>query len=329
MEGNMSEQIYYWSPIKHWEKWDNGVLIGETRYTGVVSEWFPEFYFLAQKGVTVSRLLERFSLGSEEEAQKIVELMIKNRVLVSNILHPREVFSTQEKIFPNPYSDQIRFSKDDLDKYISEQLNRMHPAVRSTGIQLEPKDELPAMIRERRSCRQFDMKNPVPFSEISQLFSTFKQRKEEKIYYHYASAGGVYPIDIFVYIKPKRVEGVKAGFYYYSPSENSLLLVNNIDQVIKSDHEMINQELFTQSAFSVYLVYNANASMPKYGSDGYLFACIESGIITATLNMVAETLNLGICSVGHMKFEDIHRFLSLDNHQVFLHGIEVGVKISE
>jgi len=329
MEGNMSEQIYYWSPIKHWEKLHNEVLIGKTKYTGIVSEWFPEFYFLTQKGVTISQLLERFSLGNEEEAQKIVELMIKNRVLVSNILHPREVFSPQEKIFPNPYSDQIRFSKDDLDKYISEQLNRMHPAARSTGIQLETKDELPSMIRERRSCRQFDMKNPVPFSEFAQLFSTLKQRKVEKIYYHYASAGGVYPIDIFVYIKPKRVEGMKAGFYYYSPSENSLFFVNNIDQVIKSDHEMINQELFTQSAFSVYLVYNARASMPKYGSDGYLFACIESGIITATLNMVAETLNLGVCSVGHMKFEDIHRFLSLDNHQVFLHGIEVGLKISE
>ncbi|MFP7736239.1 SagB/ThcOx family dehydrogenase [Priestia aryabhattai] len=325
----MSEQIYYWSPIKHWEKVHNEVLIGETRYTGVMSEWFPEFYFLTQKGMTISQLLERFSLGNEEEVQKIVELMIKDRVLVSNILHPREVFSTQEKIFPNPYSDQIRFSKDDLDKYISEQLNRIHPAARSTGIQLETKDELPAMIRERRSCRKFDMKNPVPFSEFAQLFSTLKQRKEEKIYYHYASAGGVYPIDIFVYIKPKRVEDIKAGFYYYSPSENSLMFVNNIDRVIKSDHEMINQELFTQSAFSVYLVYNSRASMPKYGSDGYLFACIESGIITATLNMVAETLNLGVCSVGHMKFEDIHRFLSLDNHQVFLHGIEVGLKVSE
>ncbi|WP_241745599.1 SagB/ThcOx family dehydrogenase, partial [Bacillus thuringiensis] len=110
----------------------------------------------------------------------------------------------------------------------------------------------------------------------------------------------------------KRIEDMKAGFYYYNPSKNSLVIVNNIDQVIKSDHELINQDLFTQSAFSVYLVYNANASIPKYGSDGYLFACIESGIITATLNMVAETLNLGVCSVGHMKFEEIQQFLCLD-----------------
>lgn len=45
---------------------------------------------------------------------------------------------------------------------------------------------------------------------------------------------------------------MKAGFYYYNPSKNSLVIVNNIDQVIKSDHELINQDLFTQSAFSLF-----------------------------------------------------------------------------
>ncbi len=70
---------------------------------------------------------------------------------------------------------------------------------------------------------------------------------------------------------------MKAGFYYYNPSKNSLVIVNNIDQVIKSDHELINQDLFTQSAFSVYLVYNANASSPKYGSvDIYLLVLSQA-----------------------------------------------------
>ena len=29
-----------------------------------------------------------------------------------------------------------------------------------------------------------------------------------------------------------------------------------------------------------------------------------------------------------MKFEDIQQFLCLDNHQVFLHGLEVGLKLT-
>ena len=176
------------------------------------------FLFYGSKGVKISELVERFSLGNVEETQKH-RAHDKNRVLVSNILHPREVFSSQEKIFSNPYSNQIRFSKEKLDKYMSEQLNRTHVAARSTEIQLETTNELPTIIKERRSCRQFDMEKHISFSEFSRFLSTLKQVREEKIYYHYASAGGLYPIDIFVYVKPKRIEDMKAGFYYYNPSK--------------------------------------------------------------------------------------------------------------
>lgn len=70
MEGYMSEKIYYWSPIKHWEKLHNEVLIGEMRFTGILSEWFPDFLFYGSKGVKISELVERFSLGNVEETQK-------------------------------------------------------------------------------------------------------------------------------------------------------------------------------------------------------------------------------------------------------------------
>ncbi len=38
------------------------VLIREIRFTGILSEWFPDFYFMAQKGVKISELVERFWL---------------------------------------------------------------------------------------------------------------------------------------------------------------------------------------------------------------------------------------------------------------------------
>ena len=44
---------------------------------------------------------------------------------------------------------------------MSEQLNRTHVAARSTEIQLETTNELPTIIKERRSCRQFDMENTL------------------------------------------------------------------------------------------------------------------------------------------------------------------------
>ena len=80
------------------------------RFTGILSEWFPDFYFMAQKGVKISELVERFSLGNVEETQKH-RAHDKNRVLVSNILHPREVFSSQEKIFQIHIATRFAFLK--------------------------------------------------------------------------------------------------------------------------------------------------------------------------------------------------------------------------
>ena len=63
---------------------------------------------------------------------------------------------------------------------MSEQLNRTHVAARSTEIQLETTNELPTIIKERRSCRQFDMEKHISFSEFSRFLSTLKQVREEK-----------------------------------------------------------------------------------------------------------------------------------------------------
>ena len=46
---------------------------------------------------------------------------------------------------------------------MSEQLNRTHVAARSTEIQLETTNELPTIIKERRSCRQFDTEKHISF----------------------------------------------------------------------------------------------------------------------------------------------------------------------
>lgn len=46
---------------------------------------------------------------------------------------------------------------------MSKQLNRTHVAARSTEIQLETTNELPTIIKERRSCRQFDMEKHISF----------------------------------------------------------------------------------------------------------------------------------------------------------------------
>ncbi|HHU52055.1 MAG TPA: AMP-binding protein [Firmicutes bacterium] len=172
----------------------------------------------------------------------------------------------------------------------------------------------------------FNQKDKISFPTFSRLLSVFRQiREENKIRYYYACAGGLYPIDIFVYVKENRVEGLEEGLYYYNPRENALYLVNN-DVITDQAHYFTNKAIYNSSAFSLFFIYNAEVTMPKYGADGYFYACIDTGIMVSTLTHVAEALNIGLCSIGDMMFDQIREKFNLAEEQVWIHTVEGGIK---
>ena len=167
-------------------------------------------------------------------------------------------------------------------------------------------------------------KTPISFEEFSNVLSILGQKKDDdRISYYYPSAGGLYPIDVYIYIKQNRVSGLDEGLYYYHPPYNRLHKISNKkfgDEI----HYSINKATFNESAFSVYFIYNAGASMPKYGGLGYFYACIDTGIMVATLNALCEKYNIGICCIGDMNYSKIQSEFSLDSDKIFLHCIECG-----
>lgn len=320
----MSEIKYYWSPNYYWETVGDALKANQHTFAGA-AKFFPKFYFEAQKGVTAALLQEAFT-EDVDEVKKLTADMIHERILVSGILGAHEVFKMQETFYDNAYGERIMYDAVAQHEFRQTALDRTHHALRPTKIVLQPTEELPAFITERRSVREFS-RNEISFAKFSNLFSLLKQnRTEDRIYYNYPSAGGVYPIDIFIYIKDKRVESMKRGFYYYSPIDNSFTLVNNLDSVTEADHFFINKQIYREAAFSVFLVYNADASMPKYGSDAYYYACIEAGLISATFNAVAEMYGLGVTGIGEMAIKKVVKSMKLTDKQVLLHSLEVGLK---
>ena len=72
-------------------------------------------------------------------------------------------------------------------------------------------------------------------------------------------------------------------------------------------------------------IYNAEATMPKYGAQGYLYSLLDTGIMVSTLNSVGEMLGIGMCSIGDMLFDKVKPLFGLNENQVWLHTVE-GVK---
>lgn len=323
----MDNQILYWSPSVRWEKKNKEIQIEVFSYNGDTVKLFPDFYFISQKGTTISKLEEHFSFYDSNKLKLLVKDFIKKKILVNTILSPNEIFHPQGYLFKNEHLDNIKYDAKALDEFKIKQLNRKVQLQDNNDILLEDHGEYPEVIENRISYRTFDTKTPISFKKFSKLLSVFKQKKSDyPIRYYYASAGGLYPIDIYLYIKDNRVENISEGLYYYNPVNNSIQLVNDNCNIPKEAHFKTNQEIFQESAISVFMVYNADTTIPKYGGMGYFYACIDCGIMVSTLTFVAELYNIGICSIGDLLFNKVKKNFLFNHNQVLIHTIELGLK---
>lgn len=324
------DKKYYWSPSVGWEKIGNEIRIEIVVYPAIFADLFPEFYYMLRKGATKIEILNEFSKIDSRKLNGFISNLITNKILVSSILTPAEIFYPQTKMFRNEFSEKIFYDQQEYKNFKKKQLTRSCYFQNNTTVKLEDNLEFPEFILRRRTYRSFNECVKMPFNVFSKLLSVFGQKKEnDSIRYLYASAGGLYPIDVYVYVKENRIENVKQGLYYYNPMDNSLKLVDDVNGVTEDCHYYINKNIFKSSAFSIFLIYNAGANMPKYGGMGYFYACIDAGIMVGTLTQVAELNDVGLCSIGDMDYKKIKRFFNLNENQIFFHDIECGLKPCE
>ncbi|HDR7471133.1 dehydrogenase [Bacillus toyonensis] len=326
IEKKFGDDLYFWSPSVRWEKKDSEVQIEMFSYVDIALEIFPKFYYITQKGIRIENLMNEFSDVNPDKLLGFIKDLVANKILVNTLLSPQELYFSQSNLFSNPYSQDTFIDPEKYQEFKDEQLSRSFQNVTNVSIKLVDA-EFPEVITQRKTYRSFDMKNKVPFETISKLISVFKQYQTEgKVRYNYATAGGLYPIDLFIYIKDHRVENIKAGLYYYNPIENSLQLVSDMCVITDETHYFVNKEIYNSSAFSIFLVYNGNVTLPKYGGMGYFYAAIDSGIMVQLLTQVAEMNNIGLCSVGDINFRKIKKYFKLSSNHVLIHSIEVGLK---
>ncbi len=326
LSGYDTNKTYYWSPSANWKVNGDELTVNENKYTKVASV-FPELYFKAQDGATPAELMEELASVNSVELEEFIQDLVRNRVLVPAILTPEEIFKAQSKLFKSEYNEEMFLNPSEVEKFKKSMLNRENNAMAGKAIELKQKEEYPELISRRRSYRLFDTSEKLSFEVFSQIVSVFRQlRSEDEIKYYYASAGGLYPIDIYLYVKDNRVENIPGGLYYYSPVSNSIALASTSCVVTDEAHFFTNKDIYNTSAFSVFFIYNAEVSMPKYAGMAYYYACIDAGIMVGALTSAAELCNIGLCSIGNMNFDKIKKYFKLNEAQVLIHTVEVGLK---
>ena len=318
----MENKKIFWSGNFDWKYGEKGIVIGKKEYA--FRKFFPDIYFLTVNGCTREEICSHFSENDRDTVIEVVGLMLANGILTDGVCSPDQFFERMYKSYPDKdkYPDDLIMRNDLITEFRKSALARRKPDGNETVIKLAQTEREGS---QRRSTRVFDAGKKISFNVFSELLDSMRQyRSGENIYYDYPSAGGLYPVDIYIYVKKDRVEGLEGGIYEYVPSGHSLRCVH-CNEVPEKCHFFGNREIFRTSAFSVYFFYNTDASMPKYHGAGYYYAIIDSGIMLEKLTLDAEKLGLGSCIIGVFDIKKAAGVFETGRSQIYLHCMEFGI----
>lgn len=194
------------------------------------------------------------------------------------------------------------------------------------------KASLGATIISRRSVRKFS-DNKLSMQELANLLyygqgvsaevelknnkrggnNTLKLRNNP-------SAGGLYPINIYMYLS--NVENIKDGFYLYYPYKHAIKPINlEIEGLSEYDFaEFGNITAKDVNVFFIY-VYNMYINSRKYGDAGAAFAFIEAGEIAQNIQLTGSAIGYGSCDIGGYEKQYLEKLLKLDgitNHVIHM-----------
>jgi pyochelin synthetase len=179
---------------------------------------------------------------------------------------------------------------------------------------------------ERRSSRTF-MKRPIPFKQFSEFLGCLRQISlDGKPKYQWGSAGGLYPVQIYVYVKPEGIQGIDTGIYYYHPVHHRLSVITPDVQLEQGVFGFINQHVFDQAAFALFLIGQMKAIEPMYAELSRDFCLIEAGLITQLLEMSATSHHIALCQTGGIGFKKIEHLFALEEGCLYLHSLLGGAR---
>lgn len=169
-------------------------------------------------------------------------------------------------------------------------------------------------VDKRRSQRQFSLR-PIALVDMGKWLGALCRKSvggQHK--YLYASAGGLYPVQTYIYVKAGRVVNLDEGLYYHDPVRNRLVL-QTTDAVIRRDDfdPFVNRTTFDESAFCLFFVSAMVQIEPLYGEHSEKFSSIETGLMLQTLDLQALDLGIGLCHIGDFESDKLLAALQKDD----------------
>ncbi|MCX5412438.1 non-ribosomal peptide synthetase [Streptomyces sp. NBC_00059] len=176
----------------------------------------------------------------------------------------------------------------------------------------------------RRSDREF-LTAPVTLAELSGCLGLLRQAEADGLAKcRYPSAGGLYPVQTYVHVKPGAVTGLPAGAYYLDPRENSLVSLAEDATIGGEVHAAHNRALYDGAGFSLFLIADRTAIEPMYGPLTRDLCLLEAGYMGQLLMDRAARTDIGLCPIGELSFGPLRKLFALDDGHELVHALVGG-----
>lgn len=178
------------------------------------------------------------------------------------------------------------------------------------------------LIQKRRTVRDFK-KYSLTLEEISKiLFSMQGITNKKKKLRAVPSAGGLYPLEIYLILGD--AEKISPGVYKYNPSHHSL--VNILEKDVRKEvaKAALGQNWMTKSSMIILFAAVIQRTEKKYGSKARTYVDIEVGHAAQNAFLETVALNLDAGVVGAMNEKQLKNLLNLPNNETPIYLMPIG-----
>lgn len=164
-------------------------------------------------------------------------------------------------------------------------------------------------IKARRTTRAFEPR-AITLQHLSQLlWAAYGITAANGPYKSVASAGALYPLDIWAVVGKDGVQGLGAGVYRYLSQGHSLLPVKEGDAREALARASLYQSWIAEAPVILVVTGEYERSARKYGQRAFRYTHIEAGHAGHSIFLQAEALGLAAGIVGAFKEGQVQQAL--------------------
>ncbi len=185
---------------------------------------------------------------------------------------------------------------------------------------------LEEVIKARRTVRSF-RGDTLTLARLSQLlWAAYGITSETGGLKSVPSAGALYPLDIWVAVADKGVQGLEAGVYHYVPEGHKIALARAGETRKLIARASLDQGWIAEAPVILVITGEYGRCTRKYGERGIRYTLIEAGHAGQNIFLQAEALGMGAGIVGAFHHDLLQEALGIGRMHDPILVMPVGYK---